>query len=276
MAPAGANRRGLWRRRMPAPGPERPRAAFCPRQHPWRRSILDGITPFEASRIWLDGAPWPFFLEIGFRSLLAYFTCFLLIRLLNGRAVAQMSMTDLILVIALGSAVGDLTFYADVPILHALAAMTVIVVATKLVDRAIHNQDWLKVLLANAPVVLVRDGVIDMAGCSRRDLNTLEVMEMLRLTGIRNLGEVEWAFMEAGGQCSVFRHAHPRAGLRIVPPLDLLPAAPESPPPRAGEDACCRCCGLVRAKGAGPGAPCPNCASESWVTPCAANQEVAG
>lgn len=237
---------------------------------------MDVITPFEASRIWLDGAPWPFFLEIGFRSLLAYFYCFLLIRLLNGRAVAQMSMTDLILVIALGSAVGDLTFYADVPILHALAAITVIVVATKLVDRAIHNQDWLKVLLANAPVVLVRDGVIDMAGCSRRDLNTLEVMEMLRLAGIRNLGEVEWAFMEAGGQCSVFRHARPRAGLPIVPPLDLLPAAPDLPPPPQGEGACCRCCGFLRVPGDDPAAPCPNCATESWVTPRAACGEAEG
>lgn len=234
---------------------------------------MDPIIPFEASRIWLDGAPWLFFLEIGFRSLLAYFTCFLLIRMLNGRAVSQMSMTDLILVIALGSAVGDLTFYADVPILHALAAMTVIVVITKLVDRAIHNQDWLKVLLANAPVVLVREGVIDMQGCSRRDLNTLEVMEMLRLAGIRNLGEVEWAFMEAGGQCSVFRQARPRAGLPIVPPLDLLPVAPDWPQPPKGACACCRCCGLMRGPAADPATPCPNCASTRWLAPRIAGED---
>ena len=225
---------------------------------------MDGITAFDPARLWLDGAPPLFLLEIGFRSLLAYFYCFLLIRLLNGRAVAQMAMADLVLVIALGSAVGDLTFYADVPILHALAAITVVILATKLTDRAIHNQDWLKTVLANSPVMLVREGVIDMAGCSRRDLNTLEVMELLRLHGIRNLGEVEWAFMEAGGQCSVFRFAEARAGLPIVPPLDLLPEAPALPSPEAGTPACCRCCGFTaQADGRGP---CPNCGTSGWVT----------
>ena len=29
----------------------------------------------------------------------------------------------------------------------------------------------------------LRAGVIDLAGCSRRDLNTLEAMELLRLSG---------------------------------------------------------------------------------------------
>lgn len=226
---------------------------------------MDGITAFDPSRLWLNGAPWPFFLEIGFRSLLAYFYCFLLIRLLSGRAVAQMSMTDLILVIALGSAVGDLTFYADVPVLHALAAITIVIVTTKLVDRAIHNQDWLKTLLSNSPVLLVRAGVIDMAGCSRRDLNTLEVMELLRLSGIRNLGEVEWAFMEAGGQCSVFRFAEARPGLAIVPPLDLLPAAPALAAAPPGAATCCRCCGFTPDPGAAAPGSCPNCRTEGWV-----------
>ena len=226
---------------------------------------MENVIPFEVGRMWFDGAPWLFLLEIIFRSTLAYLYCFLLIRVLNGRAVAQMSMTDMVLVIALGSAVGDLTFYEDVPIIHALAAMTVIILVTKFADRAIHNQDFLKSALSNSPILLVRDGVIDMAGASRRDLNTLEVMELLRLHGVRNLGEVEWAFMEAGGQVSVFLFDEPRPGLAIVPPLDLMPIPPSLPPPETGETASCHCCGLTRAAPPDAGTTCPNCGRSHWV-----------
>lgn len=234
---------------------------------PNKETVLEGTIPFEAGRIWTDGAPLSYFLEIIFRSAIAYFYCFLLIKLLSGRAVAQMSMSDLVLIIALGSAVGDLTFYQDVPILHALAAITVIILLTKAADRAIHNQKLLKRVLSNSPVTLVHEGVIDMSGASRRDLNPLEVMELLRVHQIRNLGEVEWAFMEAGGQCSVFKAADPRPGLSIVPPHDLEPFEPSCPcQPLFGTPACCFCCGTVRESYDGP-KPCPNCQNDAWIKP---------
>nr|WP_281390422.1 YetF domain-containing protein [Paracoccus amoyensis] len=143
--------------------------------------------------------------------------------------------------------------------------MTVIILVTKFADRAIHNQDFLKSALSNSPILLVRDGVIDMAGASRRDLNTLEVMELLRIHGVRNLGAVEWAFMEAGGQVSVFLFDTPRPGLAIVPPLDLIPTAPSLPPPEAGEAASCYCCGLTRVFPPDAGTACPNCGRSHWV-----------
>lgn len=226
---------------------------------------MEDVVPFDVGRIWLDGAPWAFLLEIIFRSTIAYLYCFLLIRLLNGRAVAQMSMTDMILVIALGSAVGDLTFYEDVPILNAMVAITVIILVTKFADRAIHNQDFFKRVLSNSPIALVHNGVIDMEGASRRDLNTLEVMELLRLQGVRNLGQVEWAFMEAGGQVSVFLFDEARPGLSIVPPLDLIPSAPALKAAKRGEAPVCCCCGLTDLSFRDKKSSCVNCGATNWV-----------
>lgn len=42
---------------------------------------MENIVPFEAGRIWFDGALGLFLLEIVFRSTFAYLYCFLLIRL---------------------------------------------------------------------------------------------------------------------------------------------------------------------------------------------------
>lgn len=225
------------------------------------------VVAFEATRMWIGDAPLLFFGEIIFRSIISYVYCFALLRLLSGRAVAQMSLVDFVLIIALGSAVGDVAFYADVPILHALAAITVIIIVTKFIDRWIHNWAPLKSVFDNSPTTLVRDGVIDQVGASRRDMNELEVMERLRLHGVRNLGEVEWAFMEADGDVSVFRYQKAKPGLPIVPPHDLMPQSPDLPEPEPGEARCCRHCGIVEPAHAANGLHCPHCHHDDWTRP---------
>ncbi|MDP3264688.1 MAG: hypothetical protein U1E06_13565 [Tabrizicola sp.] len=51
------------------------------------------------------------------RTLIIYAYSLLLIRWIGGRGVAQMSVVEFLLVVALGSAVGDAMFYGDVPLL---------------------------------------------------------------------------------------------------------------------------------------------------------------
>ena len=43
-----------------------------------------------------------------------------MLRWIGSRTIAQLSTVEFLLVIALGSAVGDSMFYAEVPLLHAL------------------------------------------------------------------------------------------------------------------------------------------------------------
>ncbi len=82
--------------------------------------------PFDLARMFLGDAPPLFFLEILVRTLLIYGYTIVLIRWIGGRGVAQLSMVELLLVITLGSAVGDVTFYPDVPLLHAMAVITIV------------------------------------------------------------------------------------------------------------------------------------------------------
>lgn len=235
--------------------------------------MSETIVPFEAGRMWVGAEPWLFYLEIVFRSTIGYLYCILLMRALNGRTAAQVSKIDLVLVIALGSAVGDLTLYNDVPILHALTVVTVIISLTKLMDLAQQKSETVNRVLSDPPVVIVKHGVIDQRGLKSQDLNALEVMEQLRLSGVRNLGQVEWAFQEASGAFSVFFHDEPEPGLPIVPPHDLAPAPPEFPLPNAGEAACCQKCGtIVSDDGTGGNLPCPNCGAQKWTRPVTAER----
>lgn len=224
----------------------------------------ESVVPFELSRMFLGDHPPLFYAEIAFRTVVIYGYTLTLIRWIGGRSVAQLSMVDMLLVIALGSAVGDATFYDDVPLLQAMLVITVVVGLNKLLDTLIERSNRAKHLIDGRTVAVVRDGRILDDGLRRRDLSTLEVQAMLRSAGVANLGQVEAAYLEAGGGLSVFRRAEPMAGLPLVPPPDVHPR-PELSAAGPGDAACCAGCGRVRSMaGLTADTPCDACGRTDW------------
>ncbi|SEI03361.1 DUF421 domain-containing protein [Paracoccus alkenifer] len=220
--------------------------------------MADPIVAFDLQRMFLGDHPALFYAEIIFRTALVYGYTLTLIRWIGGRSVAQLSMVDLLLVIALGSAVGDATFYPEVPLFHAMLVITLIVGLNKLLDTLIERSDVAKRLIDGRTITVVSDSRILCEALAQRDLSPLEIKSMLRMRGISNLGEIESAYLEASGGLSVFRRAQAIPGLAIVPPLEVeTPAAPQ---PGAKAEICCTNCGARRAgRSARPDLPCPDC-----------------
>ncbi|MBB1498278.1 DUF421 domain-containing protein [Paracoccus sp. MC1862] len=227
----------------------------------------DPVIPFDLTRMFLGQEPFLFYAEIAFRTFLIYGYTLALIRWIGGRSVTQLSMVDLILVIALGSAVGDATFYPDVPLLQAMLVITVIVCLNKLIDNLIERYDHAKRIIDGRTVAVVRDGRIDREGLVLRDISALELKSLLRLRGISNLGQVESAFHESGGGLSVFHRETPVPGLPIVPPDDVSPPAPlATAAPKA--PVCCVNCGTLRvAADVSETTGCPDCGRRDGWTP---------
>ncbi|HBD90376.1 MAG: hypothetical protein A2092_07530 [Rhodobacteraceae bacterium GWE1_64_9] len=222
--------------------------------------MTDPILPFDLGRLLLGDAPPLFLAEILLRTLVIYSFALLMLRLIGGRSVAQMSIVEFLLVIALGSAVGDGMFYPDVPLLHCLAVVAIIVGLSKLLDDLTLRFRRAKRLLDGRPVQVISDGRILTDGLRQRDMGPTELAAFLRLHGIRNLGELRAVYLEPMGQLSVFRADPPRPGLRIEPPCELQPL-----PPADGDSACCAFCGALAP--APLAARCPHCARTDWVAP---------
>lgn len=227
------------------------------------------ITPFDLQRMFLGDYPPLFFLEVVFRVVVIYGWTLLLIRWIGGRGVAQLSMVEFLLVIALGSAVGDAMFYDDVPLLVAMLVIAVVVVTNKLLDKLIVRSQAAERIIDGSPVAIMREGALVMEGMHGRDLGTDEVKAMLRTGGVSNLGQVEYAFMEVNGHVSIFRFAEPRPGLSIVPPAEVVPPQTLAHPRVAPEGlACCAACGKVaQAARVLPDTACPNCGQSCWTAP---------
>src|SRR5690349_11505750 len=94
-----------------------------------------------------------------FRTLIVYVYALLLLRWLGSRTIGQLSTIEFLLVIALGSAVGDAMFYPDVPLLHALLVVTIVVLANKGLDMLIARFKTAERVIDGMPEEAIRDGV---------------------------------------------------------------------------------------------------------------------
>ncbi len=185
------------------------------------------IQPFDLYRIFIGDLPWTFTLEIVLRTVIVYVYTLLLVRWFSQRAVGQLSLVEFLLVIALGSAVGDPMFYPDVPLLHGMTVITVVVLINRGIEHLISRNARFERFIEGVPICLVQDGLIEHTALTKLLLNRDELFQSLRVAGIENIGMVRHAYMEQNGQLSVFRFRKgaARAGLQINPPWDLITPA---------------------------------------------------
>ena len=90
---------------------------------------MEPVDVFDLKRMLIGDESPLFLLEIVVRTLIVYVYALLLLRWLGSRTIGQLSTVEFLLVIALGSAVGDAMFYPDVPLVHAMLVVTVVVFA---------------------------------------------------------------------------------------------------------------------------------------------------
>jgi uncharacterized membrane protein YcaP (DUF421 family) len=227
--------------------------------------------PFDLTRMFLGSEAALFYLEIIVRITIVYTYTLVLLRWIGSRTIAQLSTVEFLLVIALGSAVGDSMFYPEVPLFHALLVVTAVILLNKGIDLLLYRFDTMKKAVDGRAVEVVRNGRMAKEGLAARNMSVAELQEMLRLKGITNLGEIAMAYIEASGQMSVFTLEKPQLGLPLIPVREDPDenAIPSADALVKGQDYACAHCGLT-------GAPppiteagcCRACGHSAWVEAC--------
>lgn len=222
------------------------------------------VEAFDWQRIFLGDEPPLFLLEIAFRTTVIYVYTLILLRWLGGRAIGQLSMVEFLLVIALGSAVGDAMFSADVPLLHAMLVITIVVVANKGLDALVARSAKAERVIDGVAKELVRDGVVCESFLMNADLSESELFRKLRTEGIEHLGQVAHAYLEPDGMLTVFRSRDVRPGLPIVPPWEIQPPSVVASDEITSRDSpvVCMQCGTINDSGM---TVCSNCRHGTWV-----------
>ncbi|HEV7344478.1 MAG TPA: YetF domain-containing protein [Devosia sp.] len=221
------------------------------------------VTAFDLQRMLIGDQPPLFLLEIVVRTVIIYAYTLVLLRWLGSRTVGQLSTVEFLLVIALGSAVGDAMFYPEVPLLHAMLVVTVVVFANKGLDKIIAASGRAERLVDGKPREAIRDGMVLREFLKGASMTRYELFQELREEKIEHLGEVRRAYIEKDGRVTIFPYrGDTRPGLRIVPPFQIEAPTPVTPgtPDAEGATLVCIQCGNTYTDAQ----VCNNCGGKEW------------
>ncbi len=225
---------------------------------------------FDLYRIFIGDQPPVFFVEILFRTMVMYLYVLLVLRLMGKRGMGQLSPFEFTIIIALGSAVGDPMFYPEVPLLHCLAVVTVVVAMTRFITYLSNRSEAIEDFLEGQPCCIVDDGELNLKAIDGERFSREELFMLLRERGVRQLGQVQRAYLEPSGGVSAFRAKDEdcKPGLPVLPPYDEW--TPEQglvvrgAARRSGvEYACWKCGNTEKARAAA--SACSRCDTDSWV-----------
>ncbi|NBD01089.1 DUF421 domain-containing protein [Atlantibacter hermannii] len=218
---------------------------------------------FDWQRMAFDKVPFEFLGEVALRSLYTFVLVFIFLKLTGRRGVRQMSLFEVLIILTLGSAAGDVAFYDDVPMIPVLVVFISLGALYRLVMWLMARSEKLEDLLEGKPMIVVEEGELAWDNLRKENMTEFEYFMELRLSGVEQLGQVKLAIQETNGQLSVYFYADEN----VRPGLPILPDSHKPAfniMPDAADYACIRCSEVVAMK-AGDKRMCPRCGHPDWV-----------
>lgn len=217
---------------------------------------------FEWPRVLLNDLPGIFLLEVLFRTAVMFTVLLVALRFTGKRGVKQLSIFEIVIIIALGSAAGDPMFYEDVGILPAITVFFVVITCYRLVTWLTGKSKWFEELLEGRTELLVENGFFSVLKFEKEAIAQDEFFAELRQRSVEHLGQVKYAFLEPSGDISVFFYPDED----VKPGLPLLPSLfnQRSKQIVTGGMYACANCGFIQSLAPGT-ATCPVCKKEQWV-----------
>jgi uncharacterized membrane protein YcaP (DUF421 family) len=141
----------------------------------------------------------------------------LVINWIGKRAVGELGSEDILLILAMGSAVGDAMFYPSIPLLVSLLVITLVAIYQKIFVYISIKKESFRQTVNPRVVKFVEHGKLLEDNFTKDEIDKNEVLMLLRQSGIKYLSEVEHAYYEKSGELSVFKYDNPKLKDSILP-----------------------------------------------------------
>ena len=205
-----------------------------------------------------------FLVEIALRCVIMFLLLFLGLRVAGKRSVKQLSIFELLIIIALGSATGDPMIYKEVGVIYALVVFVVVFLIYWMLTKLMEHSEKMESILEGKPLYIIRDGKASKESLSHKELAIDEFYASLRSHQILHLGQVREGVLETNGEVSLllFPEQEVKPGLPVWP--DYLNKKTKQVP-HSGIYACTNC-GNTLPLSARESARCSYCAkNDEWV-----------
>ncbi|WP_312242311.1 DUF421 domain-containing protein [Pantoea sp.] len=220
------------------------------------------MTAFDWHRFLLNDLSLAFLGEVAFRVLFAYIIVFAFLKISGRRGIRQLSLFELVIILTLGSASGDVTFYDDVPILPVAMVFVVLLLLYRLTTWLTARSPRFSRLIEGDVVTLIQEGLYELDSLNRLNISENEFFMELRQQGVEHLGQVRLAILELDGDVSLYFYDSDE----VRPGLSVLPPPHREDFTRVPSDGlyACNHCGLTQHLEAQQTSRCSRCHKESW------------
>lgn len=176
---------------------------------------------FEWPRLLMNELPAEFLVEVVFRSIIMFLLLLVFLRFAGKRGVKQLSVFEVVIIVGLGSAVGDPMLYSDVGLLPGIVVVMVVIMFYRLITIMTAKYKWLEHFLEGEPVCLIDDGEFVLDSLNKEHLSADEFFSELRINSVEHLGQIRFAFLETSGEVSILYKSDMEVsyGLPIRPAL---------------------------------------------------------
>ena len=145
-------------------------------------------------------------LSVILRTVIITTFVFLVIRWMHHKGTGQLSMYELIIIIGLGSAIGEPMIYVqELTVTQAFAAIIIVVALFKLIDYLVVKSKRFEKFTEEDPTLLVKDGTYIEEGFKQARVTKGEFQAHMRTNGIKDISEVEESYLEITGQISFIK-----------------------------------------------------------------------
>ena len=172
-----------------------------------------------------------FLLEIAVRTAMMFVLLFFGLRIMGKRGVRQISIFELLIIIALGSAAGDPMIYKEVGIVYSAVVFAVVFLIYWLITFVITHSEKSEAVFEGKPICVIRHGKASEESLEKKKLAPDEFFMSIRSHHIFHLGQIENAVLETNGDITLllYDEENIKPGLAVWP--DYLKQRTLSPEP---------------------------------------------
>lgn len=164
--------------------------------------------------------------KILINSIVAFASLFLIAKILGKKQIAELTFTDYVVGISLGSISAEWAIDSDTPWFVYAIAIAIFFSLSLIIDFAERKSPKLKKLLKGSPIVLISDGKIDYINLKRSKLDVNALLGMCRNGGYFDIDDIAFAVFETSGELSIMPKSHARnatvSDLGKTPPPAVL------------------------------------------------------
>ncbi|WP_244278706.1 DUF421 domain-containing protein [Pedobacter suwonensis] len=219
------------------------------------------VESFNWKNIFLKDLDFGIALEIGMRTVIMFALVLIFLRSTGKKGVRQLSIFEVAIIIALGSAAGDPMLSGESAILPSVLVFLVILLVYRVITFFAAKYQKVENILEGVPMYIIENGRFTMNEQGDANFAQDEFFAEMRVQGIEHVGQVRTAVLETNGQVSFlfFEDEDVKPGLPIYPKVYQKKTNKIT---ATGLYACTHCAEVLRLT---QQEACSRCQKEEWV-----------